>query len=82
MIWRRAPMPVLVMASLQRLRHADDVDTLQLAEPGVEPRLVRGADNDKNAGSGAFAEGFADVGDHAQVADLPAAEPYLRIAFS
>ena len=66
--------------SFQKRRHIDDVHTLDLTKPVVEPWFVRGTDNGKNAGTGAFAEGFVDVGDHAQIANFPAGNPDMRVA--
>ncbi|WP_179958448.1 hypothetical protein [Chitinimonas arctica] len=62
---RAVPLRLPVMGLFQHLRHIDDFHALQLAKPIVEPRFVRGTDNGKDAGAGAFAERFPDIGDHA-----------------
>src|SRR5690606_15284146 len=46
----------------------------RLPEQAVEPGLVRDADDAQYPHPGTLAEGLADVGDHAQVAQVPAGD--------
>src|SRR5690606_4350819 len=70
----------LVAWKLQELHDVDQLDALHHAEQVVEPGLVRAADDRQHARAGTLAECRAHIGDHAQVARVPARDVELAEA--